>query len=435
MTPAASVELPTIDRPSRRTTLFFCTLLHAFTHAYGTLLVPLYLLIRDDLGLPYASRASLLVVLYGVVYCLGSFPAGILADRFNRKHLLGLGLIGHAGAVAAMGLVRSYEMLIALSVIAGIFATLFHPVANALATAHFPKSPGMAIGVLGMGAGLGFFAGPQYAGWRAQTATWHFASVAGWQRPLVEMGLAGLIVGVVFLLFAREAGSRKRRASTDARHPPLGARLRGRVAAIAVVLGCRDFAGVASMSLVSIYLLSAKGLDVKRTGFILGAMMLMSILVNPIMVYMSGGRRRLKFLAGILVVAGLVISTLPYWRVELVLPIMCIFQVFQLGSYAVSDAAMLERVPAEVRGRVVGIFLTLAGTFASTSPWVIVAWTDALGGRVRDAGAYWPLFVTMGALMVVSAFATPLIARLGVADESAIDPASEIKPTMMEPVG
>src|SRR5687767_7944594 len=96
---ADSVELQTTGRQNSRTTVFLCTLLHAFTHAYGTMLVPLYLLIRHDLGLPYASRASLLVLLYGVVYCLGSFPAGILADRFNRKYLLGIGLVGHAGAV------------------------------------------------------------------------------------------------------------------------------------------------------------------------------------------------------------------------------------------------------------------------------------------------------------------------------------------------
>lgn len=435
MTRAELVELALERRHSSRTTLFFCTLLHAFTHAYGTLLVPLYLLIRDDLGLKYASQASFLVLLYGVVFCLGSFPAGILADRFDRKLLLGLGLFGHAVSVLAMGLVRDYAMLVALSVSAGVFATFFHPVANALATAHFPRSPGMAIGILGMGAGLGFFAGPQYAGWRAQTATWHFASVADWQRPLVEMGLAGLITGVLFMLLAREAPDRPARRDKSLVHPPLGKKLRWRVIAVSLVLMSRDFAGVASLSLVSIYLLSAQGLDVQRTGFILGAMMLVSVGVNPIMVYFSPGKRRLPFMAAILVLGGLVISTVPYWHVDLVLPVMCIFQAFQLGSYAVSDAAILERVPAAVRGRVVGLFLTIAGTFASTSPWVIVAWTDMLKSRAYEPSAYWPLFIAMGVLMVLSAFSTPLIARLGAPDETAIEPAMEIKPKTMEPVG
>src|SRR5688572_24251073 len=151
-------------------TLALCTVLHAFTHAYGTMLVPLYLLVVADLKLPGVSYASAIVTIYGLVYCLGSFPAGVMADRCNRKALLGIGLIGNALAIAAMGITRRYELLMLAGVLAGIFGTLFHPAANALATAHYPKSPGMAIGVLGMGAGIGFFAGPQYAGWRAQLA-------------------------------------------------------------------------------------------------------------------------------------------------------------------------------------------------------------------------------------------------------------------------
>src|SRR5947208_13933011 len=74
-------------------TLALCTILHAFTHAYGTLLVPLYLLVRDDLRLPGVSRASMIVTVYGLVYCLGSYTAGVMADRWNRKALLGVGLL------------------------------------------------------------------------------------------------------------------------------------------------------------------------------------------------------------------------------------------------------------------------------------------------------------------------------------------------------
>ena len=40
-------------------TLILCTILHAFTHAYGTLLVPLYLLMVSDLKLTGVSRNTL----------------------------------------------------------------------------------------------------------------------------------------------------------------------------------------------------------------------------------------------------------------------------------------------------------------------------------------------------------------------------------------
>jgi MFS family permease len=417
--------------PRSKTTLALSTLLHAFTHAYATMLVPLYLLIVQDLHLKGAAAVSLIVTVYGLVYCLGSYGAGVLADRADRKLLLGVGLVGNALAIMLMGFTRRYELLVALGVVAGLFGTLFHPSANALVTAHFPKSPGMAIGLLGCGAGLGFFAGPQYAGWRAEAARWEWMNLADWQRPLVELGAAGVIAGLLFLLLAKDA--RRRRRAGDDPHPPLGPTMRKRGIALALVLGCRDFAGVASLSLVGIYLLRAHGLDAKRTGFIVGAMMLVSVFVNPLFVYFSGGRRRLPTLSTILVLGGLVVATLPLWPLGGVLPVMCLFQTFQLGSYAVSDAATLERVPADVRGRVVGLFLLFAGTFASTGPWVMGAWSDALGERAHDALAYLPMFGTLGALMVIAAFSTPLIAKLGAPDESAIHPMSEISSATMEP--
>src|SRR3954463_1888477 len=199
----AAAQLPSLRTtgPSLRShvTLALCTVLHAFTHAYGTVLVPLYLLMVSDLHLRGVWQASLVVTLYGFVYCATSYPAGILADRSDRKLLLGVGLLGNAATIVLISLVRQYELVVALAVAAGLFGALFHPCANALVSAHYPKSPGLAIGFLGIGAGVGFFVGPQYAGWRAQAAGWHLGAVADWQRPLLEIGAAGLAAGIAFL--------------------------------------------------------------------------------------------------------------------------------------------------------------------------------------------------------------------------------------------
>jgi len=414
-----------------RTTLLLCTLLHAFTHAYGTILVPLYLLMVTDLKLQGVWQASLIVTVYGLVYCIVSYGAGVLADRVDRKFLLGVGLIGNAIAITLMGLTKHYELLVALGIVAGLFGSLFHPAANALVPSHFPKSPGMAIGILGCGAGLGFFAGPQFAGWRAETAAWQLGNISNWQRPCVEMGIAGIVCGILFLLVASE--SRRRNGAAPEEHPRLGGVLRKRVIALAAVLGCRDFAGVAVISLGSIYLQKAHDLDAKRTGFIIGAMMLISIIVNPITVYFSPGRRRLPTLVFVLIAGGAIVAVVPWVPLRYVLPVMMTFMAFQLGSYALSDAAMLERVAADVRGRVVGLFLTIAGTFASLSPFVMGYWTDRLGPRAADPLAYVRIFVTLGAMMAFAAAAAPLIARLGQPDVHAITAMSEISPSTMEP--
>jgi len=191
--------------PRSRLTLFLGILLHMFTHAYGAMLVPLYLLIQTDMHLRGIQYAALIVTVYGVTYYVFSYGAGILADRFNRRNLLGWGLVVNATAVIFMGLFRRYEMVLAMSVIGGLAGTLFHPAANALIPAHYPRSPGMVIGILGIGSGLGFFIGPQYAGWSAVHGFWHASTIGSWQRPCIELGILGIFCGIAFLIFAREA--------------------------------------------------------------------------------------------------------------------------------------------------------------------------------------------------------------------------------------
>jgi MFS family permease len=384
-------------------TLALCTLLHALTHALGSMLVPLYLLMRDDLRRTGVKEIALIVTVYGVVYALFSYPAGILADRMNRKVLLGIGLIGNASAVALMGLTHRYELLLLLGVMGGMFGSLFHPTANALVPAHFPKNPGMPIGIMGIGSGLGFFFGPQYAGWRAEAV--------GWQRPCIELGILGIVVGILFLILAKEAHGARDTIKPSSH--PLGKGMRRKVMAIAAILGCRDFAGIATSSLVSIYLQKAHGYDARHTGWVVGAMMLTSMVANPIAVFLSPGQRRLPALMINLLIGGTLLVLVPRVNVAWVLAMLGIFQIFHLGSYAIGEAAMLERVHPDVRGRVIGTFLTSAGTFASFSPWVMGFWTDHLGAKALRPEGYYIPFAVLGAMMVFAGFSVKMIARLG----------------------
>lgn len=424
------------DEPKFRShvTLALITLLHMFTHAYGTILVPLYLPMRDDLHLSGVGAASLIVSVYTLVYCLCSVGAGMLADHGNRKVLLGIGLIVNAAAILLMGMTRRYEVLVMLGVLAGLAGTLFHPSANALSTAHYPKSPGMAIGILSIGAAIGFFAGPRYAGWRAQTA--------GWQRPLVEAGIVGLVFGFLFLLIAQEVRRKLKNGGTNgegaATRVPLDPAVRWRMVGVAVTIGARDFAGLASLTLTSIYLQKAHGYSVARAGLVIGSMMLVAIVANPLAVYLSPGRRRLWTLLGILLGGAAIIATIPFVSTTYVLPVLCIFQACHLGSYAVSEAAILERVSPAVRGRVIGIFITVAGTLASAAPWLMGAWTDTMKDRAYVASAYALPFGVLALAFVYASASILFIRRLGetpAANTQPVDPIAEINPVTLEVAG
>ena len=206
--------------------------------------------------------------------------------------------------------------------------------------------------------------------------------------------------------------------------------------AVALTLMCRDFAGVASITLASIYLQKAHHLSAKQTGFIVGAMMLIGVIVNPLCVYLSPGRRRLPALVSVLTLAGLVVLAVPLVTVRFVLPVLCVSQAFHLGSYAISEAAMLERVDPAVRGRVIGMFLSVAGTFASTAPWVIAFWTDRLGESAFHPRAYLGPFGLVSGMMLAATASAAMIAKLGTASlDAPIRPMSEATPETLEPVG
>jgi len=406
-------------------TLALCTILHGFTHAYGSMLVPLYFRIADDLKLSGVGAATLIVTLYGAVYNLASYAAGLAADRFSRKTLLAIGLLGNAAAILAIGLSRQYSHILMLGVAAGLFGTIFHPSANALASSHYPKAPGMAIGILGIGSGLGFFFGPQIAGWRAATASWQLWNVAQWQKPCVEMALAGLVVGIIFLFLGTDASG----APTRRRGAKIDPALNRRVMRMASVLMFRDFAGVAGLSLAAIYVRNVFNLHVSQAGLFVGIMMLPSVIFNPLAVYLTPKRRRLPGLTMILIIGGLLAGTAPLWPLAGALIILCAFQTMQLASYAVSDAATLERISPEFRGRVVGLFLEIAGTFGALGPWVMGAWADHLHNSHTRFNYFGP-FALISACMILASASPPLIARLGPV-LSAIKPMEEISPETM----
>ena len=88
------------DELHRTRTLWLSGILHAFTHIYHVALMPLYLLIQQDLKLASVGQATLLVTMMMVSYFVPSYPMGVLADRLSRRKLLGLGL-----AISGLGFV------------------------------------------------------------------------------------------------------------------------------------------------------------------------------------------------------------------------------------------------------------------------------------------------------------------------------------------
>ncbi|HTL15923.1 MAG TPA: MFS transporter [Patescibacteria group bacterium] len=390
------------DTKHKTRALWLTGVLHAFTHLYQVALMPLYLLIQKDFKFQNAEAATLLMTVL-LVSCFGpSYAVGVLADKLNRKKLLTFGLFLNAIGFIALALAPTYGWALVSVIVAGLGGSFYHPAATALIARLFPRETGKALGLVGIGAGAGFFVGPLYAGWRAG-ALEPVLGPAAWRRPVLEMGVLGLIGAAVFALLAEEERvSQDEAAETNHPHKifPSGA-LWFFFISYCLAFALRDFAGASMGSLGSLFLQKARGYDAQSTGLALSGIYLASIISNPLFGSLSDrGRKRWCTIA--LGTAACMMAIFPWVPARYTIPIYVIYGFFFLAGYPMTEAALMESVPDAVRGRVFGLFVMTGGVIGNLSHWLVGAKVKQLGPAATSVTAYYPLYGFLAILLLSS---------------------------------
>ncbi len=382
------------DQIHRTRTLWLCTVLHGFTHVYQVALIPLYLLIRKDFALTSDGQATFFVTAMGVAYFLPSYAMGILADRASRKKLLAIGLAINAAGFVGLAFAPTYGVAIAWLVIAGFGGSFYHPAATALIARLYPVNTGKAFGRIGIGAALGFFVGPIYSGWRAETA--------GWRQPILELGVLGLIGAVAFSLLAVEHANPKPVANTKRKVRLFPTPLLWVLFLSASFAFClRDFAGMGMATLSSLFLQHAQNFDLKKTGLALSCLYLASVVSNPLFGGLSD-RGRGRWTIAVLIIAANIIFIFPHLHGGWLLVALAAYGFFFMASYPMVEAALMESVPDAVRGRVFGLFITISGLLGNLSHWLIGIWTKNLGARASEPSGYFSLYGLLALCVLAS---------------------------------
>jgi FSR family fosmidomycin resistance protein-like MFS transporter len=390
------------DSKHKARALWLTGLLHAFTHLYQVALMPLYLLIQKDFKFQSVSAATLLMTVL-LVACFGpSYPIGILADRFNRKSLLGFGLALNAAGFIALSLAPNYAWALIAVVVAGLGGSFYHPAATAMIARLFPETTGKALGLVGIGAGAGFFVGPIYAGWRASSLEPKLGAAA-WRAPVLELGILGLVGALVFALLAegeRPLPITESKSNHREKLFPTPA-LWFFFMAYCIAFSFRDFAGASMGSLGSLFLQKARGYDAKSTGLALSGIYLASTIGNPLFGSLSDrGRKRWLTLA--LVTAAVMMAIFPWVPQSWTIPIYVVYGFFFLAAYPMTEAALMESVPDAVRGRVFGIFVMTGGVIGNISHWAVGAKVRQLGPAASSVSAYYPIYGALALLLLIS---------------------------------
>lgn len=376
-------------------------MLHAFTHLYGVALLPLYLRIQQDFKLPSVERATLLVTVLGIAYFVPSYALGTLADRLNRKALLAAGLLINALGFVGLALSPNYGCALASMTVAGIGGSFYHPAATALIAQLFPEARGRALGMAGIGASVGFFFGPLYTGWRAVNA-------GSWRTPILELGLLGLLGAAAFAWLGKDTPREEHAHSTAGGKIFASLPLWGFFLGASLLLSLRDFAGSAMGTSSSLFFQNAHGFSPSMTGLALSGIFVASAISNPLFGRLSD-RGRMRWLGGLLLAAAGLVFIFPRVPTAWAIPVLLLYGFFFMAGYPITEAALMESVPSEVRGRVFGLFITIGGFIGNLAHWATGDWVGKLGAGASHPEGYYRLYTILALMLLGSLSALPFL--------------------------
>lgn len=159
--------------------------------------------IRADLGIDDSDIGFLYGTAFAIFYAVFGIPLGRLADVWNRRSLIALGLGFWSLMTAVSGMARSFGQLATARVGVGVGEASATPAAFSMLSDSFParaRATVLAIYSSGIyiGAGLGLLIGGQIVDrWNAAFAPGTAPlGLAGWQAAYLFVGLPGLLLAV-----------------------------------------------------------------------------------------------------------------------------------------------------------------------------------------------------------------------------------------------
>ena len=128
--------------------------------------------IMTELELSY-TRAGLLASAFFYAYVIMQIPSGLLGDRYGRRRILLLGLLGGALSAELTGLAGSFAALFAARALTGAFqGSLFSNDRAIIATVTPPDRIGLGQGVSFAGPGIGLTVGLVIGGLLVEIMPW-----------------------------------------------------------------------------------------------------------------------------------------------------------------------------------------------------------------------------------------------------------------------
>ena len=200
----ASDEIPGVDPAYARYVLGVLIIVYVFNFIDRQILSILAEEIKMDLGIGDAEIGFLYGTAFAVFYAVFGIPLGKLADVWNRKNLISIGIAFWSLMTAASGFAKNYVGLAACRFGVGIGEASAAPAGFSMLADYF--SPRLRATVLAiyssgiyLGAGIGLFLGgavvEAWYAWYPDPAQAPLG-IKPWQAAFLTVGIPGLVVSL-----------------------------------------------------------------------------------------------------------------------------------------------------------------------------------------------------------------------------------------------
>ncbi len=347
--------------------------------------------IRRAYDLNLTSAGLLLTVLF-VLYGLGQWPGGLLADRLGERAILtGSSIVSALTLLVVVG-ADSTVMLFTATALFGLSLSFYAVARYTVLTGLYPDQIGTANGVVSAASDAGQSAIPPIAGLIAGFLAWEF----GFAFSIPFFLLIAWVLWVV-IPEASDGGSDGETPSESPLEALRSLKLvverpavtRGAIVLIVIVSVWQAFTGF-----YPTYLIEIKGLSAFRASVLFGLFFALGIAIQPLsgIAYdRLGIRKTLTAFLGVFAAAMVALPAAdPFWAVLA----LTVLSAALLGAPTTTQSHLLVILPDDAQGSGLGLLRTISFTIGAASP---VAF-----GAVAERGFFDEGFLVMGGLAVAT---------------------------------
>jgi MFS transporter, FSR family, fosmidomycin resistance protein len=328
---------------------------HGFSDGFGNMLVPVLALIVADLGLSPLEAGTLLSS-FSLATFIFLYPLSMLADYTGRKKAIVIAGLGVAAvSFILMGWTQSFTALLALSFLAGVGNSTYHPCGTALTAERFAAHRSFAISWHGMGGNIGTSLMPLIQAAVAAVASWRVAVIACAAPALALLPIVGL------RFHGKSVGEAAPQAGQGIRAMLVRVLKNRNVILLALVYTLRGIGTKGMIGFLPLIASQKLGMDTAQIGLAVSLYFAAGAVSKPFMGYLYsrwGPRAALIFP---LVAAGALSIAVPFARWEMALILISMMAgMFSFVSPIILTATA-DLCEPEVLASSIGVIYTLHG--------------------------------------------------------------------------